>query len=85
MAPVPLNTVCFRAIPAGAPDPARIDTLNADLLERLNATGSLYMTHTRLQGAFTLRIVIGQTSVQQRHVDHAWALIRDTAQALASA
>jgi len=43
------------------------------------------MTHTRLHGAFTIRMVIGQTNVQQRHVDRAWVLIRETAVALARA
>jgi aromatic-L-amino-acid decarboxylase len=66
-------------------DPVAIDAFNTGLLERLNATGSLYMTHTRLHGAFTIRMVIGQTNVQQRHVDRAWVLIRETAVALARA
>ena len=85
LAPVPLNTICFRYVPPGMTDPAAIDAFNAELLERLNATGSLYMTHTRLHGAFTIRMVIGQTNVQQRHVDRAWSLIRETAGALGGA
>lgn len=79
LAPVPLGTLCFRYTPAGLTDPSTLDALNATLLERLNATGSLFMTHTRLNGAFTLRLVIGQTNVQQRHVDRAWSLIREIA------
>lgn len=84
LAPVPLNTVCFRFAPPGLTDPGAIDALNADLLERLNATGSLFMTHTRLNGAFAIRMVIGQTNVQQRHVDRAWTLIREAALGLAA-
>ena len=79
LAPVPVNVVCFRYTPAGVTDPATLDAVNAELLERLNSSGSLYMTHTRLNGVFTIRMVIGQTNVQQRHVDRAWALIRETA------
>jgi aromatic-L-amino-acid/L-tryptophan decarboxylase len=85
LAPVPLNTICFRYVPPGMTDPAAIDAFNAELLERLNATGSLYMTHTRLRGAFTIRMVIGQTNVQQRHVDRAWSLIHEMAVTLAGA
>jgi aromatic-L-amino-acid decarboxylase len=85
LAPAPLNTICFRYVPPGMTDPAAINAFNAELLEQLNATGSLYMTHTRLHGAFTIRMVIGQTNVQQRHVDRAWSLIRETAVTLAGA
>ena len=84
LAPVPINTVCFRYVPPGMTDLPEVDAFNANLLERLNATGSLYMTHTRLRGAFTIRMVIAQTHVQQRHVDRAWALIRETALDLAA-
>ncbi|MBP1678091.1 MAG: aromatic-L-amino-acid decarboxylase [Bacteroidetes bacterium] len=79
LAPVPLNAICFRHVPPGITDPAALDALNAELLERVNSSGSVYMTHTRLNGRFTIRMVIGQTNVQQRHVDRAWSLIRETA------
>ena len=82
LAPCVLNLVCFRFHPPGVTDPARLDTLNAELLERLNATGKLYMTHTKLNGATTLRLVVGQTRVEQRHVNAAWSLITDTARSL---
>jgi aromatic-L-amino-acid decarboxylase len=85
LAPVPVNTICFRVVPPGLTDPSAIDALNAEVLERLNATGSLYMTHTRLNGSFAIRMVIGQTNVQQRHVDRAWSLIRETALGVAGA
>ncbi len=67
VAPVPLNLVCFRH--------RRGDEINRDLLQRLNGSGDLYLTHTMLRGKFTLRICIGQTYTQQRHVDHAWRSI----------
>ena len=79
LAPVPLNAICFRHVPPGITDPSALDALNAELLERVNSSGSVYMTHTRLNGRFTIRMVIGQTNVQQRHVDRAWSLIRETA------
>ncbi len=63
-APVPLNLVCFRHV--------RGDDFNAELVERCNAGGALFLTHTRLDGRYTIRCSIGQTRTEQRHVDAAW-------------
>lgn len=68
-APVPLNVVCFRCT-AG-------DEFNRELMESLNRSGKLFLTHTLLDGRFTLRMVIGQTYTELRHVERAWSLIRD--------
>lgn len=70
-APAPLNLVCFRQR-AG-------DEVNARLLERLNASGRLYLSHTRLGGRFTLRFCVGQTQTEERHVRAAWERIQTTA------
>jgi len=67
----PLNLVCFRHR-AG-------DAFNERLLQKLNATGRLYLTHTKLDGRFVLRFCVGQTHTQARHVQQAWQLIQDTA------
>jgi len=66
----PLNLVCFRH--------RRGEEFNRELLERLNATGKIYLTHTVLDGCFTLRLCIGQTHTATRHVEQAWKLIRET-------
>jgi aromatic-L-amino-acid decarboxylase len=79
LAPVPLAAVCFRYHPAGTDDAATLDTMNSALLEELNKSGRLFMTHTRLKGRFALRLVASQTNVTQQHVDAAWDLIRTTA------
>ena len=79
LAPVPLAAVCFRYHPAGTDDAATLDMINSALLEELNRSGRLFMTHTRLNGRFALRLVASQTSVTQQHVDAAWDLIRTTA------
>jgi aromatic-L-amino-acid/L-tryptophan decarboxylase len=71
VAPHPLSLVCFRL--RGADEP------NQALLQRLNDTGELYLTHTRVNGAYTLRLAIGGVWTQLRHVERAWRLIRDTA------
>jgi len=85
LAPVPLAAVCFRHHPPGRDDPADLDSMNAALLEELNRTGRMFLTHTKLNGRFALRFVASQTNVTQRHVDAAWDLIRTTARAQSSA
>jgi aromatic-L-amino-acid/L-tryptophan decarboxylase len=67
-APAPLNLVCFRH--RGG------DAFNQALLERLNQTGRLYLTHTRLNDRLTLRLCVGQTHTELRHVERAWQLIQ---------
>jgi aromatic-L-amino-acid decarboxylase len=51
------------------------------LLEALNRTGRIYLTHTLLGGRFTLRFCVGQTQTEREHVEQAWQLIRDLASA----
>ncbi len=70
-APAPLNLVCFRH--RGG------DKANEELMNRLNRSGALYLTHTKLDGKFTLRICIGQTNTEERHVEHAWERIQEEA------
>ncbi len=71
-APAPLNLVCFRH--KGG------DGLNQKLMDRLNRSGDLYLTHTKLDGKFTLRLCVGQTNTEARHVERAWQRIREEAQ-----
>lgn len=82
LAPAPFSLVCFRWHPQGVDDPQRLNALNAKLMEQLNATGKLYLSHTKLDGRVALRMVVAQTNVQQRHVDGAWALIQQIAREL---
>lgn len=83
LAPVPLNTVCLRYRPAGAGaatmSEAQLNELNATIMERVNATGKAYFTHTKLDGRFTIRFVIGQTYTSDRHVEAGWDLLSRTA------
>jgi aromatic-L-amino-acid/L-tryptophan decarboxylase len=69
--PPPLNLVCFRHR-AG-------DEFNQKLVDQLNQSGRLYLTHTRLNDRYTLRLCVGQTHTEMEHVQRAWQLIRDTA------
>ncbi len=79
MAPVPLNTVCFRYLPPGVRNTATINQINEKLLKALNQSGKLYLTHTKLNGLYTIRFVVGQTYVTEKHVLDAWDRIKKTA------
>ena len=76
MAPVPLNTVCFRYNP-GLTDEKELDRINTLLLDRLNRSGRVYFTHTRVNGKYTIRFMIGQTHTREDHVKNAWNLIKE--------
>jgi aromatic-L-amino-acid decarboxylase len=68
-APAPLNLVCFRH--KGG------DEINQQILDRLNKSGKIYLTHTKLNDQLTLRMCIGQTNTEARHVEQAWKLIQE--------
>jgi aromatic-L-amino-acid decarboxylase len=70
-APVPLNLICFRH--KGG------DAANQAIMDRLNRSGDLYLTHTKLNGKLTLRLCVGQTHTQARHVENAWKRIQEEA------
>jgi len=73
-APAPLNLVCFRL--------KKDDSGNQSLMDRLNRSGDLYLTHTRLNDRLTLRLCIGQTHTERRHVEKAWQRIQQEAEAV---
>jgi aromatic-L-amino-acid decarboxylase len=82
MAPVPLQTVCFRYNPGksggAVPSEAELERLNRAILAEVNRRGVIYMTHTKLGEAFCLRLSIGQTQTRLEHVRQAWEAIRGT-------
>lgn len=76
-APAPFGLVCFRHEPAALKgDAAALDAWNEKLLQRVNAPGDVYLTHTRLGGRYTLRMAIGQWQTEEAHVRRAWDLVR---------
>ena len=70
-APVVLNLVCFRH--RGG------DAVNQQILDRVNASGKLFISHTRLHDRLTLRFCVGQTNTERRHVEQAWKRIGEAA------
>jgi aromatic-L-amino-acid decarboxylase len=67
-APVPLSLVCFRL--KGS------DDINRELLEKVNASGEVFLSHTALHGRFVLRLAIGNYSTTRRHVQRAWEIVQ---------
>ncbi len=82
LAPVPLNTICFRFHPDYIDDEEKLNELNEKLLNRIQDSGKLFLTHTKLDGKYTIRIVLGNTNLEQRHVDEVWKLIQKIANKL---
>ena len=70
-APAPLNLVCFRLKSS--------DDANQKLMDALNNSGDLYLTHTKLHNKITLRMCVGQTKTTGRHVERAWKRIKEEA------
>ncbi|MFX0050471.1 MAG: pyridoxal phosphate-dependent decarboxylase family protein [Candidatus Hermodarchaeota archaeon] len=82
LAPVPLNTICFRYHPSDIEDEVELNSINEELLHNLNKTGKIFITHTKLKGKYALRFVVGQTEVRESHVNSAWTLIQTEAKKL---
>ena len=73
--PRSLNGVFFRYKPEKITDLKILNQLNEQLLNRLNQSGELYLSHTKINGIYLIRMIIAQTNVEQRHIDKAWAEI----------
>jgi aromatic-L-amino-acid/L-tryptophan decarboxylase len=77
LAPVPFSVVCFRARPHGMSLPAdELDAFNERLMASVNATGEIFISHTRIDGALALRLAIGNLRTAEHHVARAWELLR---------
>jgi aromatic-L-amino-acid decarboxylase len=89
MAPVPFSTICLRWRPArlegreGEPAvAAALDTANAAIIDAVNRSGEAFLSHTRLDGRFTIRVAIGNPRTEARHVERVWELLRAAAAAI---
>jgi aromatic-L-amino-acid/L-tryptophan decarboxylase len=78
IAEVPFSVVCFRYEPHG-PDEAALEQLNQQLLDAVNASGEVFLSHTRLRGQFVLRLAVGNLRTTDLHVRRAWDLLREHA------
>ena len=84
MAPVHFSLVVFRARPPGQPGADTLDQLNMKVLQRLNASGDVFLSHTRVHGHYALRLAIGNIRTEQAHVERAWQLAREAAESLSA-
>ncbi len=80
MAPVPFSVVCFRWRPhARSLSDTELDAANERLMDAVNATGEVFLSHTRLRDCVSLRIAIGHLDTTERHVRRAWELLQEHA------
>jgi aromatic-L-amino-acid decarboxylase len=79
VAPHPLSVVCFRF--RGAAEEL-LDSLNERLMHAVNATGEMFLSHTKIDGRFALRLAIGNLRTQRSDVEFAWNVLRREARAL---
>ena len=82
-APQKFSLVCFRYAP-GTMDPVVADEVNQKILDRVNASGRVYLSHTRLNDRFVLRLAIGNLRSERRHVVEAWELLRTAVTTIAT-
>jgi aromatic-L-amino-acid decarboxylase len=75
MAPVNFALVCFRAKPKNVSD---FDSFNQKLLDEINSSGEAFLSHTKLNDKFTLRLSIGNIRVEERHIEKVWNLLNES-------
>lgn len=83
LVPVPFSVVCFRVRPrVGAWTEQQLEAVNQQLLDAVNTSGEVFLSHTKLDGRFVLRLAIGHIRTTERHVRRAWTLLQEHAQRL---
>ncbi len=82
MAPVPFALVCFRATHGVAS--TDLNSLNERIMNEINSSRKAYLSHTKLNGNFTLRLSVGSIHVEEAHLAKVWGLLNDRLQAAAN-
>ncbi len=75
LAPVAFSVVCFRIRPEGIDDEAELERVNAAALEKVNASGEVFLSHTKLAGRYCLRLAVGNLQTRLEHVRRAFELV----------
>jgi aromatic-L-amino-acid/L-tryptophan decarboxylase len=83
VAEVPFSVVCFRCRPAGVSNEAALETLNQSILDAVNASGEVFLSHTKLRGVYVLRLAVCNIRTTELNVGRAWELLRAHAARLA--
>ena len=76
LAPVPFSVVCFRYHPKGILDEGKLEHMNAQIIDRINTTGEAFLSHTKLNGRYTIRLAIGNIATAEKHVARVWKLVQ---------
>ncbi|XP_017234419.2 LOW QUALITY PROTEIN: tyrosine decarboxylase 1-like [Daucus carota subsp. sativus] len=79
------SMVCIRVRPSAMTGKScgnDVNELNRKLLESLNESGRIYVSHTVLDGIYIIRFAIGATLTDINHVSAAWKVVQDHATAL---
>jgi aromatic-L-amino-acid decarboxylase len=84
LAPHPFSVVCFRYRRDGMSE-EEAERFNASLLEAVNATGDVFLSHTKLDEKYALRLAIGNLRTQRGDVEFAWNLLKEEARKLIEA
>ena len=79
VAPVPFSTVCFRWNPGSGMSGTELDERNAAIMDTVNRSGEVFLSHTRLDGRFVIRLSVGNLRTEPHHVERAWSLLREAA------
>jgi aromatic-L-amino-acid/L-tryptophan decarboxylase len=78
MAPTPFSTVCFRFNPGGRSED-ELNQLNENLLDKINQSEKIFLSHTKLNGKFVIRLTIGSIRHKRKHIEEAWEIIKTMA------
>lgn len=78
LAPVHFSTICFRYKPSGLEE-SQLDAINEKLMEAVNSSGKVFLSHTKLNGKFTIRLVAAGLRTEEKHVKLAWDVIKEEA------
>ena len=72
LAPTPFSTVCFRAHPSGMDDESKLEALNEGIMNHINAQGRFFLSHTKLNGIYTIRVAIGNLRTTETDIRDLW-------------
>lgn len=76
LAPVPFSVVCLRSVPPALERlDSALDAHNEALVEAVNRSGEVFLSHTRLNGRYAIRLAVGNLHTTETHVGRAWALL----------
>ena len=82
LAPTPLSTICFRAVPRENMSLDELNEFNKNLMDEINNSGKLFLSHTKLDDKFTIRLTISGIRTTERHINQAWEIIQNKLEVL---